>query len=225
MANSQVGARLVFENAKTLINQLGYDASSAVLTPSYIRSESLLSTSSATYQVPILVNQSQNGNQPTVRESRLQLQDMFVVSSIQFLLVSGSSTTGSAKNYTYPNLTAFSTGAAQLYNLYNGFFSIQVNNQNILPKWPLIQHLDVPQTQQNTNFNAASATSPAQYSIDQVNMDVFGQVVCEPNIVLNGASNINATLNLPAAPTTLDSNTYVATIFYGLLAQNVTSVK
>jgi hypothetical protein len=225
MANSQVGARLVFENAKTLINQLGYDASSAVLTPSYIRSESLLSTSSATYQVPILVNQSQNGNQPTVRESRLQLQDMFVVSSIQFLLVSGSSTTGSAKNYTYPNLTAFSTGAAQLYNLYNGFFSIQVNNQNILPKWPLIQHLDVPQTQQNTNFNAASATSPAQYSIDQVNMDVFGQVVCEPNIVLNGASNINATLNLPAAPTTLDANTYVATIFYGLLAQNVTSVK
>ena len=225
MANSQVGARLVFENAKTLINQLGYDASSAVLTPSYIRSESLLSTSSATYQVPILVNQSQNGNQPTVRESRLQLQDMFVVSSIQFLLVSGSSTTGSAKNYTYPNLTAFSTGAAQLYNLYNGFFSIQVNNQNILPKWPLIQHLDVPQTQQNTNFNAATATSPAQYSIDQVNMDVFGQVVCEPNIVLNGASNINATLNLPAAPTTLDANTYVATIFYGLLAQNVTSVK
>ena len=124
MASSQVGARLVFENAKTLINQLGYDASSAVLTPSYIRSESLLSTSSATYQVPILVNQSQNGNQPTVRESRLQLQDMFVVSSIQFLLVSGSSTTGSAKNYTYPNLTAFSTGAAQLYNLYNIFLHI-----------------------------------------------------------------------------------------------------
>ena len=225
MASTQVGARLVFENAKTLINQLGYDASQAVLTPSYIRSESLLSTSSATYQVPILVNQSQNGNQPTVRESRLQLQDMFVVSSIQFLLVSGSSTTGSAKNYTYPNLTAFTTGAAQLYNLYNGFFSIQVNNQNILPKWPLIQHLDIPQTQQNTNFNAASATSPAQYTIDQANMDVFGQVVCEPNIVLNGASNINATLNLPAAPTTLDANTYVATIFYGLLAQNVTSVK
>lgn len=225
MASTQVGARLVFENAKTLINQLGYDASQAVLTPSYIRSESLLSTSSATYQVPILVNQSQNGNQPTVRESRLQLQDMFVVSSIQFLLVSGSSTTGSAKNYTYPNLTAFSTGAAQLYNFYNGFFSIQVNNQNILPKWPLIQHLDVPQTQQNTNFNAATATSPAQFAIDQVNMDVFAQVVCEPNIVLNGASNIAASLNLPAAPSTLDANTYVATIFYGLLAQNVTSVK
>jgi len=42
---------------------------------------------------------------------------------------------------------------------------------------------------------------------------------------LNGASNINASLQLPAAPSALDSNTYVATIFYGLLAQNVTSVK
>jgi hypothetical protein len=225
MANSQVGARLVFENAKTLINQLGYDTSHAVLTPSYLRSESLLTTSSASYQVPILVNQTQNGNTPTVREQRLQLQDMFVVSSIQFLLVSGAATSGSAKNYTYPNLVAFSTGAAQLYNVYNGFFSIQVNNQNVLPKWPLIQHLDVPQTQQNTNFNSATATSPAQYTIDQVSMDEFAQTVCEPNIVLNGASNINATLNFPAAPSTLDSNTYVATIFYGLLAQNVTSVK
>ena len=225
MSATQIGSRLVFENAKTLINQLGYDASHAVLTPSYIRSESLLSTSAASYAVPILVNQTQNGNSPSVRESRLQLQDMFVVSSIQFLLVSGSATTGSAKNYTYPNLTAFPTGAAQLYNLYNGYFSIQVNNQNVLPKWPLIQHLDVPQTQQNTNFNAASATSPAQYTIDEVSMNSYAMQVCEPNIVLNGASNINATLNFPAAPSTVDANTYVATIFYGLLAQNVTSVK
>jgi hypothetical protein len=225
MAYSQVGSRLVFENARTLINQLGYDASHAVLTPSFLRSESLLTTSSASYQVPILVNQTQNGNTPTVREQRLQLQDMFVVSSIQFLLVSGSSTTGSAKNYTYPNLTAFPTGAAQLYNFYNGFFSIQVNNQNVLPKWSLLQHLDVPQQQQNTNFNVASVTSPAQFAIDQVSMDEYAQQVCEPNLVLNGASNINATLNLPAAPSAIDSNTYVATIFYGLLAQNVTSVK
>jgi len=221
---TQMGNRLVFENAKTLINQLGYDASHAVLTPSFLRSEVLLTTTAASYHVPVLINDNQNGT-PTVREQRLALQDLFIVSSIQFLLTSGSSTTGSAKNYTYPNLTAFSTGAAQLYNVYNGYFNIQVNNQNVLPKWSLLQHLDVPQTQQNTNFNAASATSPAQYYIDQVSMDQFALQVCEPNIVLNGASNINASIVLPAAPTTLDSNTYVATIWYGILAQNCTSVK
>jgi hypothetical protein len=221
---TQMGNRLVFENAKTLIQQLGYDASHAVLTPSFLRSEVLLTTSSAAYHVPVLVNDNQNGT-PTVREQRLALQDLFIVSSIQILLTSGSSTTGSAKSYTYPNLTAFSTGAAQLYNVYNGYLNIQVNNQNVLPKWSILQHLDIPQTQQNTNFNAASATSPAQYSIDQVNMDQFALQVCEPNIVLNGASNINASIILPAAPSTLDSNTYVATLWYGILAQNCTSVK
>lgn len=221
---TQMGNRLVFENAKTLINQLGYDASHAVLTPSFLRSEVLLTTSAASYHVPVLVNDNQNGT-PTVREQRLALQDLFIVSSIQFLLTSGSSTTGSAKSYTYPNLTAFPTGAAQLYNVYNGYFNIQVNNQNVLPKWSILQHLDVPQTQQNTNFNAATATSPAQYSIDQVSMDQYALQVCEPNIVLNGASNISASIVLPAAPSAVDANTYVATLWYGILAQNCTSVK
>jgi len=221
---TQMGNRLVFENAKTLIQQLGYDASHAVLTPSFLRSEFLLTTTAASYHVPVLINDNQNGT-PTVREQRLALQDLFIVSSIQVLLTSGSSTTGSAKNYTYPNLTAFSTGAAQLYNLYNGYLNIQVNNQNVLPKWSLLQHLDVPQTQQNTNFNAASATSPAQYVIDQSNFDTYAMQVCEPNLVLNGASNINASVILPAAPSAVDSNTYVDTLWYGILAQNCTSVK
>ena len=221
---TQMGQRLVFENAKTLIQQLGYDASHAVLTPSFLRSEFLLTTTAASYHVPVLINDNQNGT-PTVREQRLALQDLFIVSSIQVLLTSGSSTTGSAKNYTYPNLTAFPTGAAQLYNLYNGYLNIQVNNQNVLPKWSMLQHLDVPQTQTNTNFNAATATSPAQYVIDQANFDEYAMQVCEPNLVLNGASNINASVILPAAPSAVDSNTYVATLWYGILAQNCTSVK
>ena len=221
---TQMGQRLVFENAKTLIQQLGYDASHAVLTPSFLRSEFLLTTTAASYHVPVLINDNQNGT-PTVREQRLALQDLFIVSSIQVLLTSGSSTTGSAKNYTYPNLTAFPTGAAQLYNLYNGYLNIQVNNQNVLPKWSMLQHLDIPQTQQNTNFNAATATAPAQYSLDQSNFDTYAMQVCEPNLVLNGASNINASVILPAAPSAVDANTYVATLWYGILAQNCTSVK
>jgi hypothetical protein len=221
---SQIGNRLVFDNARTLINQLGYDTSHAVLTPSFLRSEVLLSTSSASYHVPVLVNDNQNGT-PTIRESRLALQDLFIVAQIQILLVSGSATTGSAKAYTYPNATAFPTGAAQLWNVYNGYLNIQVNNQNVLPKWSMLQHYDAPQTQQNTNFNAATATSPAQFTIDQSTLDLFGMQVCEPNIVLNGASNINASIVLPAAPSAIDANTYVATMWYGVLAQNCTSVK
>lgn len=221
---TQMGQRLVFENSKTLIQQLGYDASHAVLTPSYLRSEVALSTSAASYHVPVLVNDNQNGT-PTVREQRLSLQDLFIVSGIQILLTSGSSTNGAAISYTYPNRTAFSTGAAQLYTVYNGYLNIQVNNQNVLPKWSVLQHLDIPQTQQNTNFNAATATSPAQFSLDQSSFDEYALQVCEPNLVLNGASNINASIILPAAPSTVDSNTYVSVLWYGILAQNCTSVK
>ena len=219
---TQVGNRMLFDNSKTLINQLGYDASHAVLTPSYLRSECLLSTSSASYHVPVLINDNTNGT-PLTRERRLNLQDFFVVGSIQILLTSGAN--GYSKSYTYPNLTAFATGAAQLWNVYTGYLNIQVNNQNVLPKWPVLQHLDVPQAQQNTNFNAASATSPAQYLIDQVSFDQYAVQVCEPNIVLNGASNINASIVLPGAPSTLDSNTYVCVNWFGILAQNCTSVK
>jgi hypothetical protein len=88
-----------------------------------------------------------------------------------------------------------------------------------------LQHLDVPQEQQNTNFNVASVTSPAQFSIDQADMSTYSWQVCEPNLVLNGASNINASIILPAAPSAVDANTYVATLWYGILAQNCTSVK
>jgi len=221
---TQIGNRLVFENSRTLINQLGYDTSHAVLTPSYLRSEVALSTSSASYHVPVLVNDSVNGT-PTVREQRLALQDLFIVAGIQITLVSGASTSASARSYTYPNLTAFPTGNAQLYTLYNGYLNIQVNNQNVLPKWSILQHLDIPQTQQNTNFNAATATSPAQYTQDEQSFDTYALQVCEPNIVLNGASNIQASIILPGAPTTLDANTYVSVNWYGILAQNCTSVK
>ena len=221
---TQIGNRLVFENAKILIEQLNYDVSHAVLTPSYLRSEVALSTASASYHVPVLINDSVNGT-PTVREQRLALQDLFIVAGIQITLVSGSATTASARSYTYPNLTAFPTGAAQLYTLYNGYLNIQVNNQNVLPKWSVLQHLDIPQTQQNTNFNAATATAPAQYTQDEQSFDTYALQVCEPNIVLNGASNIQASIILPGAPSTLDANTYVCVNWYGILAQNCTSVK
>ena len=95
----------------------------------------------------------------------------------------------------------------------------------MLPKWSILQHLDIPQTQQNTNFNAATATAPAQYTQDEQSFDTYALQVCEPNIVLNGASNIQASIILPAAPSALDSNTYVSVNWYGILAQNCTSVK
>jgi hypothetical protein len=216
---SQMGSRLVFENSKTLINQLGYDTSHAVLTQSYLRGEVLLNTAQATYQVPLLVNTATNTNN-TVRTKLLNLQDLFVVSNISIFLVSGAAANGAAKNYTYPNTTAFPTGASQLYNLYNGSLSIVANNQQILPAWDILKHLFVPQTQDGVGITAQTV-----FPIDQIDWKNDAEVVCEPNIVLNGAANYQINLNLPSAPTALDANTYVAIKWNGILAQNCTTVK
>ena len=47
---SQIGSRLVFENAKNFIQSQGFDVSQAVLTQSYVRSEVALSTSVTNYR-------------------------------------------------------------------------------------------------------------------------------------------------------------------------------
>ena len=76
---TQHGARLVFDNAKNLVNNAGFSAGQAVLSQSYIRSEVAMSTSTTSYQIPILVN-STGANTNFATNNLLQLQDAFVVS-------------------------------------------------------------------------------------------------------------------------------------------------
>jgi hypothetical protein len=213
-----MGLRLVYENSKALVNQLGYDTSHAVATQSFLRSEVLLTTTSASYSVPILVNQ--NTSNTNVRLSLLNLQDLFVVSELSVFLVSGANTNGAAPFYEYPDPTVFTTGAAQLMNVYNGNMSIIANNQQILPKWDILKHYFVPQTQKGVGVTAQTV-----FPINQVDGSEDTVYPVEPNIVINGAANYQISLNLPAAPTTIDSNTYVAFLFRGILLQNCTSIK
>ena len=148
---TQHGQRLIFDNAKALVNNAGISAGQAVLSQSYIRSEVAMSTSTTSYQVPILVN-STGANTNFATNNLLNLQDAFVVSSIGiFVSIPATSTTTAFKLYTYPNTTAFSTAGAAtaLYNLYNGKMSIVVNNRQIVPAMDILRYLYVPQTQQD----------------------------------------------------------------------------
>ena len=88
---TQMGQRMVFENAKALVRGLGYSVDQAVLTQSYLRSEVALSTSIANYHLPVLVNDTQNGA-VRVNERRLNLQDIFVTSEIAVLIGVGTGT-------------------------------------------------------------------------------------------------------------------------------------
>ena len=222
---TQMGSRMVFENAKTLVRGLGYSVEHAKLTQSYLRSEVALSTSIANYHIPVLVNDTQNGAS-RVNEKRLNLQDIFVTTEIAVLIGVGTGTNTAAKLYTYPNATAFTSSSDDdLWSIYNGFLNLTINNEQILPAWDVARHYFVPQTQQNTNFNSATATSPAQYTLDQwaASSDAFYPV--EPGIVMNGAANINFQLTANGAPASVTTNSFICVLQRGILCQNVTTVK
>ena len=210
---TQMGSRMVFENAKTLVRGLGYSVEHAKLTQSYLRSEVALSTSIANYHIPVLVNDTQNGS-TRVNEKRLNLQDIFVTTEIAVLIGIGTGTNTAAKLYTYPNATAFTSATDDnLWSVYNGFLNLTINNEQILPSWDVIRHYFVPQTQQ-------SASTTDQWAAGS---DAFYPV--EPGIVMNGAANINFQLTANGAPATVETNSFICILQRGILCQNVTTVK
>lgn len=219
---TQHGARLVFENAKALVQNAGFNVNQAVLSQSYLRSEVAMSTSTTQYHVPVLVNDSQNGSAFST-EIRLNLQDAFVVSELGiFVSAPAASTTTAFPYYTYPNAQVFTTAGAAtaLYNLYNGSLSMVVNNRQIMPNWDIYRHFIVPQTQQATSTGTNTA-------IDENDASCYGYYPVEPNIVLVGSKNNQITLNLPGAISTLQAGAAprILVLFRGILAQNVTPVR
>ena len=210
---SQMGSRMVFENAKALVRGLGYSADHAKLTQSYLRSEVALSTSIANYHIPVLVNDTQNGAS-RVNEKRLNLQDIFITTEISVVIGVGAGTATAAKLYTYPNSTVFTSATDDnLWSIYNGYLNLTINNEQVLPAWDVLRHYFVPQTQQ-------SASTTDQWAASQ---DSFYPV--EPGIVMNGAANINFQLTANGAPATVLADSFIAVVQRGILCQNVTTVK
>jgi hypothetical protein len=210
---TQMGSRMVFENAKTLVRSLGYSVEHAKLTQSYLRSEVALSTSIANYHIPVLVNDTQNGAS-RVNEKRLNLQDIFITTEIAVVIGVGTGTNTAAKSYTYPNSTVFTAATDDnLWSIYNGYLNLTINNEQVLPAWDVLRHYFVPQTQQ-------SASTTDQWDASQ---DAFYPV--EPGIVMNGAANINFQLTANGAPATVLADSFIAVIQRGILCQNVTTVK
>jgi hypothetical protein len=158
----------------------------------------------------------------TQLEQRLQLQDAFYCSQIQFFLgLADSATATDYKNFTYPSPYNFTgTGVAQgLYNVYNGTLSLSVNNRTIVTQWDLLRHLEINQTQQN-------ATIASGVNEDQFSGAFSAGFVAEPNWVLIGSKNNQLSIQLPSAipALTATKTTILAITMRGVLAQNCTVV-
>jgi hypothetical protein len=217
---SQVGARMTFENAKALVRSLGYSVDHAKITQSYLRSEVALSTSSANYHIPVLVNDTQNGA-VRVNERRLNLQDIFVATEWSILFGIGSATTTNAKLYSYPNSAAFTgTSDDDLWSLYNGYLSLSINNDLVVPAYDVFRSYFVPQTQGGVGITAQTI-----FPVDQFDASQNSFYPVEPGIVMNGAANINFQLIAGGAPATITANSFICVQQRGLLLQNVTTVK
>ena len=219
---SNMSLRLVYENAKNLVNQLGYDTSSAVVTQSFLRSEVLLATTTASYNVPITINDTRNGA-PTVREQRLNLQDLFVCSSIGIFYTVGATGASNTGAFTYNDARTLvtTTSAVDILSFYNGKLSIVANNQQILPAWDILKHYFAPQQQ----LGILPFTGATVLPVNQLNASDDFSFAVEPNIVLNGAANYQCQITLPVAPAAVTANTYLCVKWNGLLLQNCTSVK
>jgi hypothetical protein len=217
---NSMSARLTFENANNLlIKTVGMQAAqNARLTSSYVRAEVNIQTNLATYQIQTLSNQPNNANVIYNTEKRIQLQDWFIASQIGvFLGVPASATDGAYKLLTYADPLIFTTvgSAAAAMTMYNGYLNLTIDNNVVMPEWDIDRHLVIPQTQ------AAGAIQ------GQRNASVDGYYPCEPNLIFNGAANLDFKLILPSAIATAQAGGFsrIIVVMRGVKAQNVTSVR
>jgi len=218
---NQVSARLTFENARSFVQSQGYDVSQAVLTQSYVRSEVAISASVTNYRLPIVITDNSSTIFNTMKP--VNLQDIHVVSSLFIGLAAPSSSTDTAFPVcSYPSVGAGFTAAQAdaALTLYNGFFSLSVNNQLVVPSIDILRNYYVPQTQGGVGITAQTV-----FPVDQWDAADNGFYPIEPNLLLNGGANIVASVVLPAAIATVKANSRIVAIFRTILCQNVTSVK
>lgn len=218
MAATTVGARLSFERAKESIQAAGFNMNRAVLSQSYLRTEVVLSTSQTRYRFPLLQNDNfgiGGGLTTTSTTQLLAMQDAFYISHIGLYFANPSSSTDSTFQLcTYPNSTIFAAAntASSLYQFYNGYMTLTVNNRVLIPNMDLYRFYDVPQTQDGTT------------TIDQQKGSDSALYPIEPGVVLVGSKQNVLEVVIPAALTAVEADSRAIIQFYGHLAQNVTPV-
>lgn len=216
-----MSARMNYELALDMLREAGFTEQNSVLTQQYIRSEMLINANVTQYKVPLLT--SDTATQPFNTEHRLVLQDALVLTELFIgLAVPTGASDAAFELLTYPDPSLFTTtGAARsAQTLYNGYLQIMVNQNNILPFWDISRHFVRNQTQAGVIITAQTVAP-----FNQLDLSTDGFYPVQPMIVHVGSKNIQATINLPAAISTVQANSRIVVISRGLTAQNSTSVK
>jgi hypothetical protein len=190
------------------------------LTQGEVRCEVELNATGTVYTFGVNVNQANTNNVLFNTERRLPMQDSLCATEMYIRLGNPTSRIDTAyKLFTYGNTIAFPLGAASLDSTLfsNGFFTMKVNNDVLVPYRGLDNFRYQPQTQQTAALGAASPG-------DQYRGVEDGGTTLEPNLVLIGSSNIIPQIELPANLAAVDEFTRAVLIFRGVYAQNSTIV-
>lgn len=195
-------------------DQISYakaQASNAVLSQSNLRLVQPLTANLNIFNFPVQVDQ------PPVSsaEIRLQKQDAFFCSNIAFYITKAASAADvSYKTLTYPDIVTWPVGggAGGLFTVYNGEMVITINKSVIVPAYPMLNFLQIPQTQ-----NIAAVTGQQnQFDPSQVSL-------WEPTINFIGTKQNQLQIQLPGNMTAaVEAFTYGIFELQGVLAQNVT---
>lgn len=199
----------------------------SVPTLSYLRFEVNLTGSMSAINFQVLANQGT----PNVTENRLQLSDMFSPLSYGFFIEKvGTSATFSAVTdaekaagilRTFPDPKVFTGGttteAAALQAIYNGYMSLKISNNILIPSFPMLKFYRVPDAQATINFYSTGPTQQAGWSNEN-----WGMIDFQPSISLMGSQNINLAVTLPTAVTVTGTSSSNVAVFlmYGYLLQN-----
>lgn len=232
-STNNISARATYEVAKKLfydawLPNFSGDANACMnyvqtrkLSQSEIRLEVGLSTANNIFAFGVTPNQANTSGVVFNTENRLQLQDSFVVSEYGIYLAAPTSATDTTfKLNTFANGNIFVAGdVAGLNSTFyaNGFFTVKVNNDVVLPYRGLFNHWYIPQTQQIAPAGITAALSQIRGAED-------GMITQEPNFLLIGSKNTIPQIVLPANLTSAGAFLRCVLIFRGILAQNSTVV-
>lgn len=206
------------------------DKSLVTLTNSYLRTEAVLNPNTTQYNFGILNTEPSTGGaiQPFPTEQRLLLQDVFFAYDFGFYITcnktGGGNTNFQYQLMTFPNPNFFGSFGLNLDLMIGlwtmGKMQLVINNNVVIPSWPLKRHLVINQTQilfpsSNVYFN-------------QNDFDDDGLSAMEPNIILNGGNNNKLSINYPLPINTMGiGDTAVFNLvcwFDGFLAQNASTI-
>lgn len=205
------GRGSVITRAAAALQDSGINPKTAVLSQSFLRLETALNTATSTYRFGVLNNENPTGVAPYATEVRLAQQDSFFVDSVSVYVAKPASVSDTSfRLYTHPNANVFTTGAGELMKVYNGRLSYKKDGNVLCPAWPLIDHLDVPNTQQNASNGL----------MDELHPKRDGRVYQDRSWILKGSANTIIQAELPASLASVDANARLVVIFHGVLAQN-----